>query len=451
MNHIPIKEIPFDPGRPITGYLKEFQADKFTMQMSMLKKMGSIYKFNVGRHEIIYLAEPTYIRHILQTNYKNYVKNFFYDELKVILGKGLVTSEGEYWRKHRKMIQPAIHHKQIRQFQEIMVDSTKKLILQWEKQALEKTPVNIEYDMRDLTLEIVVKCLFSQDTNIFSKDASYAVNIVLEWSKKRMESYAKMPKWIPTKSNREFHEAFSFLQSVIKNIIQNRRKMNSRPDDLLTSLIELTDEESNVGMDDQQLFDEILTLFIAGHETTAHTMVWTWYLLSLHPQVREKLQNELDSVFTGNEFSSDMISQLQYCKMVIKESMRYIPSVWGIGREALEDDTIDGFAIPKGATVGVSIFQMHHHPDYWENPEGFDPERFHPVVVNNLNKWVYMPFGAGPRMCIGNAFAMMESQIILSIISKQFQLNLRREIPVEFESGITLRPKNALLMDVIKR
>ena len=146
-----------------------------------------------------------------------------------------------------------------------------------------------------------------------------------------------------------------------------------------------------------------------------------------------------------------MIPQLQYCKMVIQESMRYIPSVWGIGREALEDDTIDGFAISKGATVGVSIFQMHHHPDYWENPEGFDPERFHPDVVNNLNKWVYMPFGAGPRMCIGNAFAMMESQIILSIISKQFQLNLRREIPVEFESGITLRPKNEMLMDVIKR
>ena len=451
MNHIPIKEIPFDPGHPITGHLKEFQADKFTMQMNMLKKMGSIYKFNVGRHEIIYLAEPTYIRHMLQTNYKNYVKNFFYDELKVILGKGLVTSEGEYWRKHRKMIQPAFHHKQIRQFQQIMVDSTKKLILQWEKYALEKTPVNIEYDMRDLTLEIVVKCLFSQDTNIFSKDASYAVNIVLEWSKKRMESFVKMPKWIPAKSNREFHEAFSFLQSVIKNIIQNRRKMNSRPDDLLTSLVELTDEESNVGMDDQQLFDEILTLFIAGHETTAHTMVWTWYLLSLHPQVREKLQNELDSVFTGNKFSSDMIPHLQYCKMVIQESMRYIPSVWGIGREALEDDTIDGFVIPKGATVGVSIFQMHHQPDYWENPEGFDPERFHPDIVNNLNKWVYMPFGAGPRMCIGNAFAMMESQIILSIISKQFQLNLRREIPVEFESGITLRPKNAMLMDVIKR
>ena len=172
MNHIPIKEIPFDPGHPITGHLKEFQADKFTMQMNMLKKMGSIYKFNVGRHEIIYLAEPTYIRHILQTNYKNYLKTFFYDELKVILGKGLVTSEGEYWRKHRKMIQPAFHHKQIRQFQQIMVDSTKKLILQWKKQALEKTPVNIEYDMRDLTLEIVVKCLFSQDTNIFSKDAN---------------------------------------------------------------------------------------------------------------------------------------------------------------------------------------------------------------------------------------------------------------------------------------
>ena len=451
MSTLSIKQIPLDRGHPITGHLKEFINDRFTMQMRMMKQMGPIYSFNVGRYHVTYLSKPEYIRHILQENYKNYKKNVFYDELKIILGQGLVTSEGDFWRKQRKMIQPAFHHKQIEHFSQLMVSSTKRLMTKWDESAIQNSTINIDEDMKSLTMEIVAQCLFSNDTDTFAKAATNSVNVVLDWSKNRMESLVKSPQWVPTQSNREYNKAFSVLKEIVMGIIQERRAMNDRPNDLLTTMIEMTDEDSKKGMNDQQIFDEILTLFMAGHETTAHTLVWTWYLLSKNPQVRKKLNNEVDAILQNSDVSFAQVPQLSYTKMVIQESMRYIPAVWGIGREAIADDRIDGFPIPKGATVGVSIYQMHHHPKYWENPEGFDPERFNPDNESKINKWVYMPFGGGPRACVGNAFAMMEAQIILAMLSKRYTLNLRSDIPIEFDPGITLRPKYEFFMDIKKR
>ncbi len=445
------KHIPLDRGHPITGHLREFQRDRFTMQMRFMKEMGDIYSFYVGRFPVIYLSNPKYIRHVLQENYKNYKKNIFYDELRIILGQGLVTSEGEFWRKQRKMIQPTFHHSQIEKFITLMTNATDKMIVQWENSAKAQRQINIDEDMKTLTMEIVAQCLFSHDTDVFAQNATQSTNIVLDWAKHRLESLIKLPHWIPTKDNREFKQAYTELNEIIMGLIQERRAMKERPNDLLTTLIELTDEQSKTGMTDNQLFDEILTLFMAGHETTAHTLVWTWTLLSKHPHIRNKLNEEVDEVLKKSSLSFDTINALSYTKMVLQESMRIIPAVWGIGREAINDDEIDGYPIPKGATVGVSIYQMHHHPAFWENPEGFIPERFLPENLSNVNKWVYMPFGGGPRMCIGNAFAMMEAQIILSMLSNRFTLDLDPGIPIEFDPGITLRPKHELFMDIKAR
>ena len=232
-------------------------------------------------------------------------------------------------------------------------------------------------------------------------------------------------------------------------MIRKRRNESNGQTDLMTMLLNAQDEDTGLGMSDRQLFDEVMTLFMAGHETTAHTLVWTWYLLSKHPEVEKKLHNELDEVLNERLPTMDDIPNLPYTTNVIKESMRLIPAVWGIGREAVNDDEIDDYFIPAGMTIMIPIYLMHTHPEYWENSDVFNPDRF--ASENIPDRWVYMPFAGGPRKCIGNNFAMMEAQLALATLAQKFSLKLRSDQKIEFDPGVTLRPKSDLVMEITKR
>lgn len=439
-----MKPIPHEKGLPLVGLLTEFRKDNFNLDRRLVEKHGHICSYNLGPHNIVLLARPDYIRHVLQENYMNYKKDYFYDELKIALGQGLVTSEGSFWRRQRKLAQPAFHRSEIARFAEIMESESMALSDEWAENAESESFIDLAEDMKKLTMKIVSKALFGAGISGKSAELSESINHVIEYLSHRMESYLKLSPKLPTPRNLSFRKHFNYVRDNILRIIANRRSNPTEKRDLLTMLLEAQDEETGAGMSDQQLFDEVITLFMAGHETTAHALVWTWYLLNLYPDVEDRLHRETE-VLNGDGISViNNLGELPFTRAVIQESMRLIPPVWGIGREAIEDDEIDGYSIPAGTTVYVPIRRMHRHPGYWENPEEFRPERFLDGALEKSQRWIYMPFGGGPRQCIGNHFALLEAQIALAVLARKFQVRIREIERVEFNPGVTLRPKDPI-------
>lgn len=440
-----MKTIPHEKGLPLVGLLPEFRKDTFAMDRRLVERHGDICSYKLGPNKIVLLSHPEYIRHVLQENYTNYKKDYFYDDLKIALGRGLVTSEGSFWRRQRKLAQPAFHRSEIAQFAEIMEAESRVLVNEWTEN---KTGIELDEDMKKLTMKIVSKALFGAGISEKSSELSESINHVIDYLNIRLESYIKLPWNIPTPRSLFFRRHFKFVRDYILEIISRRRDEGVGKRDLLTMLLEAQDEETGEGMSDQQLFDEVITLFIAGHETTAHALMWTWYLLNLNPEVENRLHEETENLNGDGNSVFEKLGKLPYTRAVIQESMRLIPPVWGIGREAIKDDEIDGYSIPAGTTVYIPIRRMHRHPGYWEDSESFKPERFLDPVFEKAQRWVYMPFGGGPRQCIGNHFALMEAQIALAILTSNFRVQIKEIERVDFNTGVTLRPKNPVLASV---
>ena len=443
-----MKTIPHEKGLPLLGFLPEFRKDIFAMDKRLVEKHGNICSYNLGPNKIVLLAQPDYIKHVLQENYLNYKKDYFYDELKLALGQGLVTSEGDFWHHQRKLIQPAFHRNEITQFAEIMERETKSLAGDWQNNERSNTIIDLTEDMKKLTMKIVSQALFG--IRIFDNSAklSESINYVIDYLTQRLERYLKLPPNIPTPRNLLFRRHYNNVHDHLLDIISNRRENPGDKKDLLSMLLAAQNEETGLRMSDQQLFDEIMTLFMAGHETTAHALVWTWYLLNLHPYVESQVHDEIENLGEGINSVFKNMEALPYTRAVILESMRLIPPVWGIGREASEDDQINGFLIPAGTTVYIPIRRMHRHPDHWNDPEKFDPDRFLDGTLEKEKRWVYMPFGGGPRQCIGNHFAVLEAQIALAVLASLFQVQINNIENIEFNPGVTLRPKNRVLAKI---
>jgi cytochrome P450 len=405
-----------------------------------MKGLWTAYQFN----------HPRDIEHILQTNYRNYRKSKFYAEGKSSIGNGLLISEGEFWRRQRRLAQPAFHQQRIAGFAKIMTDSTEAMLEAWQPFAQRGEPLNISTEMMRLTLRIVGFALFSTDLSHDTDVIGRSLAVAREHLIRRTWQPIRLPISIPTQRNRNYLQAIRAADKVIYGMIAERRRRQhvetTEADDLLTMLMRARDEETGEAMSDKQLRDEAATIMFAGHETTALALSWTWYLLSQHAEVERKLHTELAAVLGGRTPTFEDIPQLKYTVMVIEEAMRLYPPAWVIGRMAVNDDLVGGYHIEAKSEIILLPFVTHRHPDFWENAEAFDPERFSPERSESRPRYAYFPFGGGPRQCIGNNFAMMEATLVLATVAQRYRLRLVPDHPVEPEPSVTLHARHGIKM-----
>lgn len=411
--------------------------------------MGPVYWVKNPMRKIAILNDPEAIRHVLQENNRNYVKSFGYDPLKLLLGNGLLTSEGDFWRKQRRLAQPAFHKEKLAAIVDTMITCTGGMINRWEK--LEGVELNVSAEMNRIALDIVSKSLFISNVESEIDKISKWVTIAIEEGAERIRTPLKIPIWIPTPANIRQNKAVTTLDEVITGIIEKRRAEGKEYDDLLSMLMEARDEETGEGMSNRQLRDEVMTIFIAGHETTANALTWAFYLLAKNLAVATKLQEEIDTVLQGKPVSFENLRSLTYTRQVIDETMRLFPPAWIIGRKNVEDDEIAGFHIPAGTNCLIPTLCLHRSARYWDEPLKFKPERFAADKVKDIPKFVYFPFGGGPRLCIGNNFALMEMQVVLASALQKYKLVQTEDREVGLDPLITLRPQENIYLKLQKR
>jgi cytochrome P450 len=422
--------------------LPRFRRDPLSLLREWSRTWGEIVRLGAGPRLFHLVTRPEHVGHVLQHNHKAYGKKTIgYRTLSKVLGDGLVTSEGKAWRERRRLAQPAFHRDRIAKFAETMTRETEATLSTWRRDQ----PIDVSAEMMALTFRIVRETLMH--TNVGGVEESRIgsqVTLVMKHIADHMMGILELPDWIPTPANLRFRATVREFDSLVYQAIAARRHDDTIGDDLMSMLMHAQDPETGMNLTDLQLRDEVVTIMGAGHETTASALTWTWHLLSLHAEVEEKLHAEVDTVLGGRVPVLSDLPELEYTTCVIKESMRLFPPVWALARQALEEDEIGGFQIPRGSMVLLSPYVTHRHPGYWEFPERFDPDRFR-GERSHESRLAYFPFGGGPRICIGNNFAMMEAVLILALVAQRFRLERAEHAPRPLPT-VTLRPSEPLIM-----
>ena len=426
--------------------------DLLSVYMDAARQYGDIVHFGRGSYSFYFVVHPDYVKHVLQDNTRNYPKkNRFNDMLKPLTGEGLLTSDGEVWRRRRRMSQPAFHRERIDGFAKGMTDATQAMLARWVPFAEHGHALDVGREMQRVTLSIVGRALFSADISADSDEMGRAVTTIFEHFNHRFRHLLSVPESVPTPRNRRFHTAIATVDRVSYRLIAEHRQAGTDSGDLLSMLIAARDEETGEGLSDLQIRDEVGTFLGAGHETTAVTLAWVWYLLSKYPDVERQVHAEVAEVLQGRTPRVADIPRLSYTKMVIQETMRLYPPAWGMSRGIVNDDEIDGYPIPAGALMVLSPYVTHRHPAFWDNPEGFEPERFTPERIAERPRYAYFPFGGGPRQCIGNEFALMEAQLIIAMVIQKYRLQLVPGQHIEPDPIFTLRPSTSVSMTLHAR
>jgi cytochrome P450 len=441
-----LKTIPGPRDNFLVGSLFDAWKDPLSMFTRAARTYGDLVQFRFAWMRYFLVNEATAAHHVLIENAKGYHKSPNYQGLKVILGNGLLTSEGDLWRRQRKLAQPAFHREHLKGFANTMVAATRDTVKRWDGEVAGKGAFDLHAEMMRLTFRIVGQTLLGADLEADAKDFGAALNVGLKWANDYVESIVRVPPWVPTPNNVRFRKAQRTIEGVVGRVVAERKASSEEKRDLLGMLMGARDEATGEAMSDKLLMEELLTLTLAGHETTANALAFTFYLLSSHPEIARRANEEVERVLSGREPALEDLAKMPFIKAVIEEALRLYPPAWVVERVALEADEINGFKIPKGGIVGVSPFTMHRNPRYFENPEGFDPERWLKPDASRP-KLAYMPFGGGPRTCIGNAFAMMELQIIVPMLLQRFQLSLVPGYKLELEPSVTLRPAKGIWMN----
>ncbi|MCC6178709.1 MAG: cytochrome P450 [Chloroflexi bacterium] len=446
-----IAAVPGPRGQFLLGSLLDVQRDPLTFLTRTRRLYGDVAQVKLGPKTIYIASHPEDVRHVLQENNKNYRKGAHYETLAPIFGNGLMLSEGDFWLRQRRLVQPAFHRQRLGAFGKTMTDYAETMLERWASSAERGQPLDIQHEMLKLTLSIVCTTLFSYDISNETAGIGEAHAIALAHAEHKIVSLFNLPDSWPTPENRRYQRAVATIHNCINRLMDERRDSGEDKGDLLSTLAFSRYEETGELMDRDQLRAEVITLFLNGHETVTGALSWAWYLLSLHPEIERKLHDELRTVLGGRTPTFADIPKLKYTTMVIEESMRLYPPAWVIERDALGEDRLGGYYIPPKASVVLSQWVTHRHPDFWENPEGFDPERFSPERSANRHRFAYFPFGGGPRLCVGANFAMMEMQLLLATIAQRYHLELVPGFPVVKEPVITLRPKYGVLMTLRPR
>lgn len=449
------KDLPLPPGPP--GYqllkLKRLQTQPLEYLGELWHEYGDLTRISVmPGFNIILATHPDHAEHILTTHAERYGKaDFFLKAMGAVQGEGLFTSEGEFWRSHRRLVQPAFHQQQLVKLHSVMWNCVESLLQEWREKP-EGEVIDIASEMTRLALKIVGLTLFSTDISGESNRLGQALRMGQQYVFHRLTAPLAPPLWVPTSQNRAFRQAKQTMDSVVLEIIQSRRENPAEHSDLLSMLMMARDEETREGMSDLELLNETITLINAGHETTATALAWTWQLLGTHPEIMARMQAEADSVLPGGISTFEKLPKLQYTRRVFDESLRLRPPGMGLApRVAKVDDEIQGYLIPKGSILNIAFYYTLRHPDFWERPETFDPDRFLPENMAQRPKYAYMPWGAGPHVCIGKNFAVMEAVMVLSAIAQQFQVELLPNQSFEIDPRFTLRPKYGVKVTVRER
>jgi cytochrome P450 len=424
----------------------EMRRDPLGFMTRIAREYGDVVCAQMGPLRFYLLHHPDAVKHVLQDNNQNYVKGMVIGRVKILIGEGLFTSEGDFWRRQRRLAQPAFHRERIAGLADTMIRRTAERLARWDGAARDGEPIDVAAEMNALTLTIAGETLFSRDLSGEAAVAGRALRVALETTAYRAMTWIVPPIWWPSARNRAFRRAVGTLDAVVYDIIDGRRRAQALGDDLLGMLMAARDEETGEGMSRRQLRDEVMTFLLAGHETTAVALAWTWDLLARHPEIAEQARAETLAVLGERAPTLADLPQLPLARMIVEEAMRLYPPVWGIGRETIEADEIGGYDIPAKSLVNLSPWVTHRHPAIWDDPDRFDPERFRPGREKTRPRFAYFPFSGGPRLCIGEAFALMEAQLIVAMMLQRFRLRLVDPRPAVFEPTLTLRPYGGVRM-----
>jgi|YNPNPStandDraft_1061719.scaffolds.fasta_scaffold00037_17 cytochrome P450 len=431
--------------------LNRIRRDTLGFLLDCAKRFGDLTYFEAGRQRAFLVNSADGVRHVLQDNHRAYTKDTIqYNALSQITGRGLLTSDGDLWFRQRRLEQPAFSRARLNALDEVIVPAVQKMLQRWEQHAVNNELVDVDGEMMRTTLEIVGKALFSIDLSTQTHQLTEAVLTVLDHIVYQVQNPVRLPEILLTPHTVRFRAALSTLDMAVYEMIAGRREQADPGEDMLGMLLRARDEQTGQPMSEEQVRDEVITLLIAGHETVASALTWSWYLLAQHPQVWEKLHAEVNSVLQDRLPTTADLPSLPYTAQVFSEALRLYPPAWLITRKAAEEDEIEGYRIPKGALIIISPYVIHRHPKYWENPLTFDPERFREAGGKSYPRYAYIPFGGGPRLCIGSQFAQVEAILILAMVTQYYRLELPRGSQVKVDALVTLRPHGGLAMRVIR-
>jgi cytochrome P450 len=426
--------------RWLVGNLREFGRDRLGTLSRWAEEYGDIVWARFGPRAVVFLNHPDLVEEVLVNQNRKFIKHYRLREATRTLGQGLLISEGDFWRAQRKLAQPAFHRERIAAYGTLMVQLTERMLAGWADGQVR----DAQDDMMRLTLEIVAKTLFDAEIGGDSADVSAAMDTLMQAFVVRTASLFSPPHWIPTPLNIRVERAIRRLERILHAVITERRKSGEDRGDLLSMLLRAQDEESGRRMTDTQLRDEVMTLFMAGHETTANTLAWTWYLLSRQPEALARLHEELATVLGGRPPEFADLPRLPYTESVINETLRVYPTVWMLGRENIEPVELGGYAMPVGTTFFMPQWVIHRDARWFDDPDEFRPERWEGGLMQRLHRYAYFPFGGGPRICIGNNFALMEAALVLATVAQKFRLRLADDARVTPLATMTLRPADGV-------
>jgi cytochrome P450 len=420
------------------------------------REHGDVFQVRTGRGTLIFALHPDAVEQLNVGNRQNYDKLGTYEPMrKYLIGKGLVSSTGELWRRQRKMLAPFYTPRGVQAYAGMMIREGERLADRWQGLASNGGEVEVGDEMILVTAHIILKAMFSTETMESIHQVKDAAETMLAFFTQKMTGprLPALPLWLPTPKNRKYVAARDLLHRSIRALIAERRAKNEAewPDDLLSRLMKARDEETGQAMSEDLLRDESITTYVAGHETTARTLTFAWYALATNPEVAERLHEELDRALGGHTPTVEDLRQLPYTLQVIKETMRLYPAVPFYARDAIAADKLGGFDLPAGAAVFLSPYYTHRHPDFWENPDVFDPDRWTPERETARHRFAYHPFAAGPRVCIGNNFALLESHLLLAVLAQRFALRLRAGFEPRWEHSGPLTIANGLPMVIARR
>jgi cytochrome P450 len=409
-----------------------FSGDLLLQLTKAYAELGDIFCAHApatGR-DIYVLSHPDHVKHILVSNNQNYTKGLGIERVGILLGKGLMVSEGDLWRRQRKMIQPGFHPQAIARIAEHIHTANVALRDKWHASATRRELINLTQDMSEVSLTIVLRALFSEDFGaLTSAPGGNPFSILTE----------------DTERNLNFAYKFRQLGKLIMECIERRRQSREQPPDLLSLMMEARDRKSDEAMPDRQLLDEVMTLIVAGHETTASALNWMWYLLSQHPEAEHRLHEEVDALHDEPTEVSDL-AKLSYTRQVIDETLRLYPPGWLLTRRTIDEDLVDGYPLAAGTDVFLCPYIVHRRPDFWERPEEFNPDRFSERNSQGRNRFAYLPFALGPRACIGEHLALVEMVMHTALMARSVRLRYVPQQPLELECQVNLRTKHSLMM-----
>lgn len=439
-------------GMPLIGALPKLINGRFDFLEAARQAQGDIYRLDLGFTDAVVLCHPRHAQHVLLDNMKNYAKGgAMWDSVRTLLGNGLPVSEGAFWRRQRRMIQPAFHHQRLMAIADQMVAAIDESLDRWEPYAQSGEPMDVAQAFTHTTMNVLVRTMFGSElkageAETVGRELAYAIDFMLQG----MVTNA-LPGWAPVPGRKRYQQAIRAIDEIVFRVIERGRKEDGAGDNLLSMLLGMVDEESGERMTDAELRDEAVSIFLAGYETTSVAMSWALHYMTQQPQIHARLQAEVDTGLGERTPTMMDLRQLTYARNIMQESMRLYPPAYWLPRTAIEDDVIDGYHIPAGKMVAVLSYLIHRHPEQWQDPEAFDPDRFLPDRAEGRHKLAWLPFGAGQRLCIGREFALMEGPFILARLMQRYEAVAVPDKTAQMHIGLTIRTKDGVWVRLKKR